>query len=514
MAIPRRYRAAEGGENRKDVQDALFRAQILWPRDSDPQQYGKAGFWVRTCMNAKQHLKPYSDFDVRGRERGFGSSMSFRVVGLVLTATVMAISCRAQSTAVPMSTDPIQPTDFGFACNFDNSTTCKEAKWIATASQPGTLRLHDTGTTWHRLSTGPKAYKWTNLDLWLDAIAAHQPRAVLFTFNRVPCWNTREARQSCVSRGSPGSPFPPVDLTAAGSPSFNAFVDALTKHCSPAGHCVKDYIKYFEMWNEPNAQRYWSGTVLELYEMVKPAVAIIRANVPGVLISTPAPFKVENPTWMDHWLELENSKGHISDIYGFHAYIGPGKVWDTEQDAPEKRFNTLIVAMVAKKNNAGWTTTPWINTETGFLGGGPFMPTDCPLNQGATDAICDAYLARWFALQFAYGAENIDWYWFSSIGNQDATYGQMMHWLVGSHFTGPCTNKGSTYECRLVQPNNHSALIVWNAESVCSGETCRTSSYTAPSQYRNVTDLAGRTVPIPANHVIDIGAKPVLLGMD
>src|ERR1700733_2886507 len=289
------------------------------------------------------------------------------VFTLLCTAIVLGTISRsyAQSTAVPMATDSIQPTDFGFACNFDNPATCKAAKWIPTRSQPGTLRLHDTGTTWHRLSPGPKAYNWANLDLWLDAIAAHQPLAVLFTFNRVPCWNAREPKQACTSRGgSPGSPSPPADLTADGSPSFNAFVEAVTKHCSPAGHCVKDYIKYFELWNEPNARRYLSGSVQELYQMVKPVGAIFRANVPGVLISTPAPFKVENPSWMDEWLAQENSQGRISDIYGFHAYIGPGSTWNTEEDAPEKRFEALIVPMVEKKNKAGWRTTPWMNTET------------------------------------------------------------------------------------------------------------------------------------------------------
>jgi hypothetical protein len=31
-----------------------------------------------------------------------------------------------------------------------------------------------------------------------------------------------------------------------------------------------------------------------------------------------------NPDWMDQWLALENKKGRISDIYGFHVYLGPG----------------------------------------------------------------------------------------------------------------------------------------------------------------------------------------------
>jgi len=55
---------------------------------------------------------------------------------------------------------------------------------------------------------------------------------------------------------------------------------------------------------------------------------------------------------------------------------------------------------------------------------------------------------------------------------------------------------------------------VWNTDSVCSAETCKMTPYTAAGQFRSVTDLSGKTSAIPANHVVDIGAKPILIGMD
>jgi hypothetical protein len=430
------------------------------------------------------------------------------IVALVLMTTPPSYS---QSTAVPMSANPLQPTSFGFSCNFDRPDACQRAQWIRTESRPGTLRMHDTGTTWQRLTSGAGSYRWANLDLWLDAIAAHQPLAVLFTFNRVPCWNVREARSECMGRGSPGSPDPPRDLTSNGSPSFNEFVDAVTKHCSSAHHCVKDYIKYFEMWNEPNAPRYWNGTPEQLYDMVKPAAAIVRANVPGVQISTPAPFMAVNPDWMDQWLALENKKGRISDIYGFHVYLGPGDKWLTESNAPEKRYIENVVEMVNKKNNAGWTTTPWMNTETGFLGSGPYY---CPTDKGATDAICSAFMSRWLIAQYGLGAQSIDWYWFSSIGQEDGTYKHLMQWLVGSHFSHACSHEGSIVECPLVQANGNDALIVWDFNVECKGNTCGTpTSYSAKPQFRTAIDLFGSTSTIPSNHTVRIGASPTLLAM-
>jgi hypothetical protein len=89
---------------------------------------------------------------------------------------------------------------------------------------------------------------WDDLDTWLDLIAQRQPTVVMYTFGLVPCWiSTAGCDGKGWGSGHNYSPSPPSDLTSSGSPSFNSFVEALVQHCSPAGHCVKDYIKYCEM---------------------------------------------------------------------------------------------------------------------------------------------------------------------------------------------------------------------------------------------------------------------------
>lgn len=110
----------------------------------------------------------------------------------------------------------------------------------------------------------------------------------MFTFGLVPCWiSTAGCDGKGWGSGHNYSPSPPSHLTSSGSPSFNAFVEALVQHRSPAGHCVKDYIKYWEMWKEGNLTAFWTGTEMQLYDMFKPVIPIIRNNIPGAMISTP-----------------------------------------------------------------------------------------------------------------------------------------------------------------------------------------------------------------------------------
>jgi hypothetical protein len=287
-----------------------------------------------------------------------GSIFCVLILAVVLATTIQS---GAQMAGVPMYNRPLQISSWSFQCINDGSkisTSCgPNGDWISTNSQPGTVRLWDSGTNWALLQLSSNTYDWRKLDAWLDAIAAHQPTTVIYTFGHVPCF---VASVRCA--GNPGSGHywstsPPVDLTAAGSATFNDFVKDLTQHCSPNGHCVKTYIKYWELWNEANLAQFWTGTQEQLYEMFKPAVAIIRNNVPGAITATP-PVCGGNSTWMSSWLNLENTKGRLSDYYSIHLYLSTY--------TPEQKIN-MIMKMVDTKNKAGWTTTPWMNTETNFV---------------------------------------------------------------------------------------------------------------------------------------------------
>jgi hypothetical protein len=421
----------------------------------------------------------------------------FALASLCLAAVLgTAFQSSAQTTAVPMNNHPIAPTSFGFQCVIE--TTCGPNYWITTTAQPGTVRLWNSGTEWDLLEQSANTYNWIVLDTFLDQLAEHQPTATLYTLGHVPCFiSSRPCESDVAGWGGEWSPSPPKDLTSDGSKTFNDFVTALTTHCTAAGHCVKDYIKHWELWNEPNLPIYWTGTVNQLYDMMKPAVAIIRANVPGAIISTP-PVCGGKHEYAASWLALENANGRLSDYYGFHMYLSG---WE-----PEIRM-ARIELMIAAKNAAGsaWEKTPWMDTETSF------SATDYVCD--STPEICHSQLVRWDMLLFAYqggsgGAYEIGWYDWQTIaaGGYDTYFYTMMKWLVGSTFTASCSNNGTVYSCPLTESDGTSALVVWNSNG--------NSSYTPADQYsdyRAFNDTyGGITEKITSGEKTTIGLMPIM----
>lgn len=381
----------------------------------------------------------------------------------------------------------ITRSSFGMQCGTGKPTNCPNATWPTSAAQPGMIRLWDSQVQWHALNPARGTYNWKTLDRYLDVIADHQPRDVMYTFGYTPCW---AAKGQC-DKPWPGSGAPPDDLTATGSPSFNAFVTALVDHCSPAGHCVKDSIKYWEMWNEANAKHFYNGTIPQLYSLMAPAIAIVRKKVPGALVLTP-PVMRADPDWMQDWMKEEDSRGRLSEIFSFHLYL--------LDQTPEARFGMVKKMVDMKNHTAGWSNMPWMDSETNFdpvnyLCHSKYAPDDCV-----------GQVVRWHLLHFAYGAQHVSWFYFNTtIGRNPEfanAYKTMTDWLVGGHFTAECSAKADVYTCPFVQANGHHAVFVWSV----SGK----GTYVPASQYVDYRDLSGNTTKISPGRPVTIGVKPVM----
>jgi IPT/TIG domain len=384
---------------------------------------------------------------------------------------------------------------FGFQCGTGVSTNCPDWTWPKTSAQPGLIRLWDAQVEWSLLNPSLDNYDWTNLDNWLDVIAQHLPRDVIYTFGWTPCWDA----VTCVSTGSipNGSSAPPKDLTASGSATFNAFVTALVSHCSAKGNCVKDLIKYWEMWNEPNNSVRWSGTETQLYQMVAAAVPIIKSNISDAKVLTP-PAAGGDSAWMQTWINLENSDGRLSDIYSFHLYLLTG--------TPEDRFPIIQKMIETKNGTPGWASTPWWNTETNFQNA-PYY--SCATTHSAAD--CTGQVVRWQLLHSSNGAANLSWYYFDTTIGQNASdaaaYYQMMKWMVGSEFVAPCSVNGTLWSCQLTLATGNSAQILWNTSPTCSNGGCTED---VSSTWTSYQDLTGADFPI-TNGTISVGVMPIML---
>ncbi len=386
--------------------------------------------------------------------------------------------------------------------------------WPTSLAQPGLLRLWDSQTAWSWLMTaysgGVGTYSWAQLDGYLDVIAAHQPVSVNYVFGCVPIFASGGTAGPPGSCSTTGGATPPSDLTTSGSPTFTQFVTDLVNHCSPAGNCFSTYVNGFELWNEANesssnsAAPRWNGTQTQLYQMLAPAVAVIRGKIPGARILTPS-ITSGGGSWMTGWLNAEIAGGIISNVYNIHEYLN--------NNIPETVLNGTSGDLAPNTGTSGWTAVPWVMTETGY--DNVTLPYNC--NAGNTGTLystndCVGQMVRWNLLLLANGGSGLYWYyWNTYIGSvpqyATACY-YMMQYLAGGRFTAAATfttNGGiQTWSAPFVEGNGTTALWVWTTSEAGT-------SFAVPVAYGDYRDLNGNTTTVTPGASISISVEPILL---
>ncbi len=442
---------------------------------------------------------------------------------IIHTTSEVSFAAAEPGDGTPATTNApagLRPTNFAFQCGIGDTVDCEgpggtSIVWPDTQAQPGLLRLHDAGTHWATIDQGNGVYNWTVLDQWLDLIAQHQPVKVIQTFAWVPCYTVGPKQCSAPPTAPLGTNVPPNDLTASGSPSFNAFVTAFVQHCSASGNCVKNLIQGYEMWNEWDIQFHWTGTMAQVYQMVAPAVAIIRQNVPKAVILTPSTTPDSNTGLgyqadFQNWMNYENEHGRISDWIAWHVYLTVTATTTTTPENQWANYNANYLALQAA--TSGWETTPWIDTETNFNGAPPpGLNYTCPSAQYTPDD-CTGQVVRWQLLHASNGARGLAWYkWNATIGHNsqyETAYYSMTQYLSGGRFAGPCTVEATpvspTWTCSFTESNGTKALWVWTTSE--SGGT-----FSVPTGYVDYRDLNGGTTVVSAGQAIAITTEPVMM---
>lgn len=428
----------------------------------------------------------------------------------------------------PAPVGGIQPSFFGFQCG-TGDMNCPNETWPNSVAQPGTLRLWDSGTFWNDIETAQGQYNgFGTLDGWLDTIAAENkssvwatPVNVIYTFGFVACAEVANCRNgspsNCSSLGTfKGCIVPPDDFTGtlSGSESFNNFVTALVQHCSPAGNCVKDLIKNYELWNEPNNPNFWHDTSatgeLEVYRMVYPAVKIIRDNVPKSTVMTMA--STVDAQYTAQWLQYENTYppaagGTLSDVVAWHQYLNVS----TSEVAPDDASNISRLNEMLKGFQAvpGWASKPWRITETGF------QAYQTPFNcTGFSTSDCIGHMVRWQLIVLSGNSQGMDWYsWKANIGSQPnyaEAWSFMMKNLLGGTFTSPCSSPdNATWTCSFSETSGKKAQWVWSTNS-SGGSYSVPSGYSSYSAFNVSTSTSGST-PVSTGQSINITTMPLML---
>jgi len=345
------------------------------------------------------------------------------------------------------------------------------------AARFGTLRLWDSGTTWTALEPLRGVWNFAPLDTWVAAAQANGIPDIILTLGQTPAWAS--SNPDDVNYVGAGAPAPPTNIQ-----DWNDYVTAVAQR-------YKGRIRFYEIWNEPNDNTYFTGTVAQLAQLTQSAYQILKGVDPQNTVSSPAAYSAG---YLDTLLAA--GAGQYVDVIGHHFYT-----------TPPETTGPLIANVRLVMNKYGLGAMPLWDTE------GASGDTTTPPDQAA------AYMVRKYLTDLAYGSGRYDWYTWGRatsfcVGTEQAdpralteagqAYRYLFDWLLGASLTQAVIDQSGTWQIWLKLATGDPAMIVWNPS--------QTVQFTIPAaiQARTVRDIFGGAAAVQGA-TITVTDSPVLL---
>ena len=212
---------------------------------------------------------------------------------------------------------------------------------------------------------------------------------------------------------------------------YDEFLTAIATH-------VAGKIKYWELWNEPQATPNYCGDIATMVTMAQHASRILKTIDPNAQILSPAANGDQRgPAWLAMFLAAGGS--NYVDVIAFHGY------WSANAEDVLAVISNFKAAMLA--NGAG--SKPMWDTESSWAG---FGNTPAPNNSQQVGFIAKDYILHW-----SQGVSRFIWYaydggsvWLGSGAPIQANPQQqypivkLPEWLVG-HLRHPVRKTGPAF---------------------------------------------------------------------
>jgi hypothetical protein len=227
----------------------------------------------------------------------------------------------------------------------------------------------------------------------------------------------------------------------------------------------KGRIGFYEIWNEPNLFRFFSGTPEAMRTLACDAYHAIKEVDPAAKVVSPSPTeKEEGVAWLDTFFELGG--GQCADIIGFHFYVYAHE--------PPELIADLIGKAKAVMSRHGLLGLELWNTETGWYFANLRVPPRTRYKV-QTHSGSASYVARAMLVAAANGVSRFFWYAWdnASMGGliepdtfeakpAAHAYRQLFRWLVGSSLRSCAAVDASVWRCVMVLSNGDKAEILWS----------------------------------------------------
>lgn len=354
----------------------------------------------------------------------------------------------------------------------------------------GSWRLWDAAVSWSRLEPSRGQWDFKRLDKYV-AMAGLTGVNLLLPLGLSPAWaSARPAERSAYQPGNAAEPLRIED--------WRNYVRTVAER-------YKGRIRYYELWNEPNLQNFFSGSVEAMLELAREAYAVLKQVDPLNQLVAPATTEGgKHLAWLDRYLTLGG--GQYMDVLSHHFYV--------PRQSPESMLS-LMDDVRSIMDEHGLAHKPLWNTETGWWFDKPTAtPTFTSWKKLKPDEAA-SYVSRALILGWAIGMRRFYWYSWEhgnmglvevgdyTLNTGGKAYLRTQEWLEGAAMTN-CTVRQGMWGCDLKR-GGVEAMLVWTEEG-----TQREWTIPKSSAFTHVQSLDGELHVLPDRSVM-IGPSPILL---
>lgn len=359
----------------------------------------------------------------------------------------------------------------------------------------GSWRLWDANTTWFDLEPEKGKWNFQKLDRYVE-LARLNGVDVSLPLGMTPTWASDRPMEN--SSYGPGHASEPANMG-----DWRNYVHTVARR-------YKGRIRYYEIWNEPNNQGFFTGDMAKIVELTRIASEELKSVDSGIQIVSPGIGDIgKRMQWLDDFLRLGG--GQFVDIIGYHFYVprtNPEAMLELVRDARQVMRKYHVDDKPLWNTEAGWL----IANEDGTPED-PAIKTWIKLDRSNAGG----YIARAHILAWAAGVERYYWYSWEGELVEPTTHALKLHavnaytrtikWLQGSVING-CKKSEMIWNCSLTDQRGRKAWLVWTEEE-------KAVSWNIPNDWQLVEaeSLDGLKYPIEMKQhtALSINQSPVLL---
>lgn len=321
------------------------------------------------------------------------------------------------------------------------------------------IRLWDARVVWPNLEPHRNQWQFERLDKAV-AQAIADKRELLLPLGLSPAWASSRPNES--------------SAYAIGNAAMPARISDWERYVRTVATRFRGKVHHYEIWNEPNKARFFSGTVEQMVALTCAAHAVLKeVDSRNVIVSPGATTQLEGARWLEEFLQRGGAQ--CIDVVGFHFYT-------LAHEPPEEALK-LVRAVRAAMDKAGVGSLPLWDTEFGWYIANERVPvqTRWKILDGQTAA---AYIARAMVLRAGEGLGRAYFYAWNNryMGAIEpdtgepkgvaATFPLVTHWLSAGQVRA-CSETSGFWACPVFLKTGASAEIVWATNAVAQAEVDR-----------------------------------------